>query len=107
MHHSIDVIDITRLRTSMHPMRTTLAIADDILRELKRLARRRDCSMTEVANEILRLGLAALREPAKRTRSFKESPVDMGEPRIELTHALALAAALEDDEQLRKQQLRK
>jgi hypothetical protein len=91
----------------MPDVRTTLAIADDILRELKKLARSGDRSMTDVANEVMRIGLATMREPVKRSRSFKESPVDMGEPRIDLTNALALAAAFEDAEQIRKFELRK
>ncbi len=89
------------------PMRTTLAIADDILRELKKLARSAERPMTDVANEVLRAGLAAMREPPKRVRIFKEAPIDMGEPRVDLTKALGLAAEVEDEEQLRKLQLRK
>lgn len=88
-------------------MRTTLAIAEDILRELKKLARKTDRPMTEVANEVLRRGLASMRDAPKKTRSFKESPVDMGEPRVDLTKALALAAEIEDEEHVRKYQLRK
>jgi predicted transcriptional regulator len=88
-------------------MRTTLTIADDVLRELKRLARSSDRPMTEIANEVLRAGLVAMREPARKARPFKESPVDMGEPQVDLTKALALAGAVEDEEQIRKLQLRK
>jgi hypothetical protein len=88
-------------------MRTTLSIADDVLKELKQLARRANRPMTEIANEALRAGLAAMREPARTKRAFKESPVSMGEPRLDLTKALALAAEIEDEEALRKYQLRK
>ena len=91
----------------MPPMRTTLDIAEDILRELKGLARKSDRPVTEVANEVLRRGLAAQRGAPKKSRRYKESPVDMGEPRVDLTKALALAAELEDEEHLRKFQLRK
>lgn len=91
----------------MSDVRTTLTIADDILRELKKLARAGDRSMTEVANDALRAGLAAMREPQKKVRAFRESPADLGEPRIDLTKALALAAGMEDEEQIRKYQLRK
>jgi hypothetical protein len=48
-----------------------------------------------------------MREPARTKRAFKESPVSMGEPRLDLTKALALAAEIEDEEALRKYQLRK
>jgi len=63
--------------------------------------------MTDMANEVLRAGLAAMREPPRKARAFRESPVDMGEPRVDLTKALALVAAIEDEEHLRKFQLRK
>jgi hypothetical protein len=91
----------------MNNVRTTLTIADDILRELKKLARAGDRSMTDVANDALRAGLAAMQEPQKKGRTFRESPVDLGEPRVDLTKALALAAGMEDEEQIRKYQLRK
>ncbi len=88
-------------------VRTTLTIADDVLKELKRLARQSDRPMTEVANDMLRAGLATLREPPRRQRTYKESPISMGEPQVDLTKALALAAEIEDEEHLRKYQLRK
>jgi hypothetical protein len=88
-------------------MRTTLAIAEDILRELKKLARAGERSMTDVANDALRAGLAAMREPPRKNRTFKESPADLGEPQVDLTKALALAANVEDEEHVRKYQLRK
>jgi hypothetical protein len=91
----------------MQPMRTTLAIADDVLRELKKLARATDRPMTEVANEVLRLGLAAMHAPTRRQKPYRESPVDMGEPRVDLTKALALISQIDDEEAVRKYQLRK
>ena len=63
--------------------------------------------MTEVANDVLRLGLASMRAPPRKSGAFKESPVDMGDPLVDLTRALALAAEIEDEEQIRKYQLRK
>ena len=88
-------------------MRTTLDIAEDILRQLKGLARKSDRPVTEVANEVLRRGLAAMRGAPKKSRPYKEPPVDMGEPRVDLTKALALATEIEDEEYVRKVQLRK
>ena len=89
------------------PMRTTVDIEDDILRELKGLARKSERPVTEVANEVLRRGLAAMRSTPKKSRPYRESPVDMGEPRVDLTKALALGAEIEDEEHVRKLQLRK
>jgi hypothetical protein len=91
----------------IQPVRTTLDIAEDVLRELKGLARKSDRPVTEVANEVLRRGLAAMRGAPKKSRPYKEGPVDMGEPRVDLTKALALAAEIEDEEHIRKFQLRK
>jgi hypothetical protein len=88
-------------------MRTTLDIAEDILRELKGLARKSDRPVTEVANDVLRRGLAAMRGVPKKSRPYKEPPVDMGEPHVDLTKALALATEIEDEEYVRKFQLRK
>ena len=48
-----------------------------------------------------------MRAAPKKPRPYKESPVDMGEPRVDLTKALALAAEIEDEEHVRKFQLRK
>ncbi|HEY6598971.1 MAG TPA: hypothetical protein VIZ30_06655 [Pseudomonadales bacterium] len=88
-------------------MRTTLDIAEDILREIKGLARKSDRPVTEVANEVLRRGLAAMRSAPKKSRPYKESPADMGEPYVDLTKALGLATQLEDEEHVRELQLRK
>ena len=88
-------------------MRTTLAIADDILRDLKALARRRRTSLTRVANEVLRAGLARESEPEHRRRPYREEVVDLGKPNIDLGRALEIAVRLEDEETLRKLELRK
>ncbi len=88
-------------------MRTTLSIADDILRDLRALAHAQGKSVTETANGVLRAGLAALAEPGRKRRHFEEEPIDMGIPRVDLTKALALAAEIEDEEVVRKMQLRK
>ena len=82
-------------------MRTTLALADDILEELRHLARKRGTSMTRVANETLRAGLARSAAP-RRPPPFRQRVFDLGEPRVDLTHALRLAASLEDEEIVRE-----
>ena len=88
-------------------MRTTTRIEDDVLEELKALARREDAPLTRVLNRTLRAGLEASRAPARRRRPYREKTYGMGRPRIDLRKALAAAAGLEDEEILRKLTLRK
>ncbi len=83
-------------------MRTTLAIADDILRELRALAHKNGVSLTRVANDVLRAGLDRRAVPSAGRRRYREEVADLGEPRVDLDHALRLAARLEDEETLRK-----
>ena len=85
-------------------MRTTLRIEDDLLAELKRRATEEGISLAELANRLLRGGLAAKRP---RRKSVRIRTLDMGPPRIDLDKALRVAEELEDDELLRKLALRK
>ncbi len=82
-------------------MRTTLSIADDNLRELKALAHETGVSLTRAANDVLRAGLDR-RVSSSPRRRYREEVGDLGEPRVNLDHALAIAARLEDNETLRK-----
>ena len=88
-------------------MRTTTRIEDDILEELKALARKEDVPLTRVLSRTLRAGLDASRVPARRRKPYREKTYALGEPRIALRKALAAAASLEDEEVLRKLALRK
>jgi hypothetical protein len=88
-------------------MRTTTRIEDDVLEELKALARKEDAPLTRVLNRTLRAGLEASRAPARRRKPYSEKTYAMGQPRIDLRKALAAAAGLEDEEILRKLTLRK
>ena len=82
-------------------MRTTIRIDDDLLRQLKELARREEVPLARLLNDALRVGLAA--GPSKpRKKKFVQRTYDMGPPLIDLTKAAAFAAALEDEEILRK-----
>ena len=88
-------------------MRSTLTIDDVIAADLKDLAHRSNKSFKEVVNETLRLGLAECQSP-KRQR-YRLQPASMGKvaPEIDLDKALRLAEALEDQEMVRKLELRK
>ncbi len=82
-------------------MSRTLAINDDILRQLKRLARTRKQSLTQTANETLRAGLANRRR-GRASSPFVQEVFDLGKPLVNLDKALQIAADLEDEEILRK-----
>lgn len=82
-------------------MRTTLNIADDLLHELKKVSAACDRSLTQVANEVLRLGLQQRARPARRRRPHREPVGDLGPPRIDLTKAAEIAASMDDEGILR------
>ena len=83
-------------------MRTTLALADDILRDLRAFAQSRGVSLTKAANSVLRVGLATVNDPSRRRRRYVEDVVDLGVPTVDLDRALLIAASLEDEQTLRK-----
>jgi len=85
-------------------MRTTLRIDDDLMRQLRKRAAEQKVSLATLCNQVLRQGLA--QKPAPR-RPFRQRVFSMGQPRVNLDKALALAAADEDAETIRKLALRK
>jgi plasmid stability protein len=89
-------------------MRTTLTIDDDLARRLKQRAVDTGRAFKDVVNEALRSGLEqASMKPARRT--YRADPVALGRPArgVDLDKALQLAGRLEDEELVRKQELRK
>jgi hypothetical protein len=88
-------------------VRTTVSIDDELLATLKEKARAEDLPFTQVLNRALRAGVQALDQPPARRPRHREQAFAMGEPRFDLDRALALAAALEDEETVRKLRLRK
>jgi hypothetical protein len=86
-------------------VRTTLTLDDDVAEQLKALARRRNLSFKDAVNSVVRAGLAMQRGGS---RPYRVPARPMGlRPGIDLTHALRLAAALDDEEIVRKLELRK
>ena len=79
-------------------MRTTVQIDDDLLRDLRERANREGTSLAKLINRVLRRGMSALRQANNPGRPYREKAFRMGEPRVNLDKALALAASLEDDE---------
>jgi hypothetical protein len=88
-------------------MRTTLTLDDRIAKALKALAHRSGKPFKQVVNETLQAGLAARESP--RPKPYRVKPVSMGgvHPGVDLTKALRLAAALEDEEIARELELRR
>lgn len=86
-------------------MRTTVTLDPDVAEMLKVAARRSDRPFKAVINDAIRAGLALERgEP----RPYRVPARDMKlRPGVDLTRALALADALEDEEVVRKLELRK
>lgn len=88
-------------------MRSTVRIDDDLMDALKARAHAESVSLTRMLNRTLRAGLSATPKQASDRRPFKQKTYRMGTPRVEIDKALALAAALEDEEIIRKMSLRK
>lgn len=86
-------------------MRTTVEIDEDLAAKLRRLARERGVTFKEALNTILRAGFGARRD---QRRPFKVDAWRMGvRPGVDVTKALQLAGALEDEEIIRKLEMRK
>ena len=86
-------------------MRTTVTLDPDVAEQLKALSRQRNQSFKVVLNNAVRAGLAAERGGG---RPYQVPTRSMGlRPGIDLTHALQMAADLEDEETIRKLERRK
>lgn len=84
-----------------------MQIDDDLMRDLKEQAQREGTSLARLVNRVLRLGMTASRQGSKPCRPYREKTHNMGVPKVGLDKALALAAALEDDEIIEKLARRK
>ena len=83
-------------------MKTTIQIDDDVLRDLKEEAHREGTSLAKLVNRMLRRGMSPSRQEDKPARPYRQKTYPMGPPKVDLDKALALAAAMEDEETLRK-----
>lgn len=88
-------------------MRTTVRLEDELLEQLKARARKENLSLTRLLNRTLREGLRVPKAAGPVKRRFKQKTHAMGPARVNLDKALALAAALEDEEILRELSLGK
>ena len=79
-------------------IKVTLKIEDELMREVEKLAYRENASINDVVARILLSGLKALdREEVQSQRPYRQRTYNMGEPKVDLTKALALAGELEDE----------
>ena len=77
-------------------MRTTLNLDDDVARQLSDQSRRKGRSVSRVANELLRAGLLAVRQPPI-LRTYDPPEVDTGRPLIDVTDIGEALERLEGD----------
>ena len=89
-------------------MRTTLTLEDDLADALKQKATASGRPFKQLVNETLRAGLerGLDRRPSRR---YRLTPARLGDvaPGIDLDKSLRLAASLEDEEIVRRLELRK
>jgi hypothetical protein len=83
-------------------MRTTVRLDDELLERLKAQARTERVSLTRLLNRTLKAGLEAGGTRRRVQRPYRERVQAMGTPRLALDKALAMAAALEDEEVVRE-----
>ena len=74
-------------------MRTTLTLDDDLAVLLKRASQESGKPFKEVVNDAIRAGLSGATTPGV---VHLPAPRAMGQPTIDLTQALSIAAALDD-----------
>ena len=89
-------------------MRTTLTINDEIYKKLKAISHRTGRPFKTVVNQTLRAGISN-NCIASQARPYRTRPVSMGEVlgAHSMAQALRFADLLENDELVRKMQLRK
>lgn len=85
-------------------MRTTITLDEDVAARLRRITRERRISFKEAVNSTLRAGLTG----EFRATPYRLPSYPMGvRPNVDLDRALQLDAALDDEEIIRKLEMRK
>jgi hypothetical protein len=81
-------------------MRTTVTLDSDVEQPLQQVIRERGVSFKQALNESIRAGVAT---PKRAARKFVQPTFRMGaEPYFRWDKALSVAAAMEDEELVRK-----
>ena len=89
----------------MPAVRTTVTLDDDLVAVLQQLASERGASFKDVLNATVRAGL---QPPTREHPPFRMPTRRLGlRPGVDVDRALRLAADLEDEEVVRKLELRK
>jgi len=79
-------------------MRTTVRVDDDLMQELKDLAHKEGTSLAKLFNRTVRLGLDSLKcNGSKTPKPYREKTFRMGKPMVDLTKAIHVLNALDDD----------
>ncbi len=86
-------------------MRTTVTLDDDVAAAVQRAARERGVSFKDALNTLLRRGLRAA-APTVQPYTVPSRALGL-RPNVDLDQALRLAGDLEDEEIVRKLELRK
>ncbi len=86
-------------------MRTTVTLDDDVAAAVQRLARERGLSFKQALNTLLRTGLSS-GTPTSRPYAVPSRALGL-RPGVDLDKALRLVGELEDEETVRKLELRK
>jgi hypothetical protein len=84
-------------------METVVKLDPDVEELLRQEVRKRNVEFNRVLNEAVRAGLAS--NAPGQGRRFVQKTYSAGPPLVDLTHALALADELEDEETIRKMRL--
>jgi hypothetical protein len=87
-------------------MRTTVTLDDDVAARLKRVARERGISFKEALNRAIRAGLGRDEDASPARYETPSRPLGL-RAGIDLTKALSVASAMEDEELIRRLELRK
>ena len=87
-------------------MRTTVTLEPDLAAKLRALARERGIPFKEALNGAIRRGLTSGESGSERPYRLKTRRLGL-RPGLDLEHALRLADELEDEETIRKLELRK
>ena len=81
-----------------------MRIAEDLMSEIRQRAAAEHLSINRMINRLLKAGL---RSSLGKEKPFKETVHDMGQAKVDVTKALALSAALDDEEFIRRMNLTK
>jgi len=86
-------------------METVVKLDPDVEELLRQEVRTRNVEFDRALNDAVRAGLAPAAAAPTTSRRFVQKTYAAGPPLVDLTHALALADQLEDEEILRKMRL--